>query len=213
MYAVCIIPVDSEVFCRRLQIRKAEYCLVRVCDSLRIGIFRHAPDTFYCRILIYIFLYQIHIRSRRRHRDVDHLDSEVLCNTKVSVISRYRAEEFYFVELAPRCASEYSVCHCSCNCIIHNVQTGISEDDYIIFRHFHHIRKKLFCLGDSVQPAVVPAVNSVLTGQVGTAVQYIHHLHGQVELFCGRLSAGHIQFQALGLDLCKTGLQPTLQFQ
>ena len=170
MYAVCVIPVDTEVFCSRFQVGKTENCLIGICDPLRIGIFRYTPDTFYCRILIYIFLDHIHIRSRRRHRDVDHLDSEMLCNTEVSVISRYRTEEFYFVQFAPRCASEYSVCHCTCNCIIHNVQTGIPEDDHIVFRHFHHICKELFCLGDSVQAAVIPAVNSVFAGQICTTV-------------------------------------------
>ena len=88
--SVSIIPVDSEIFCCRIQLRKTVYRLVRIGNSLRIGVFRHAPDPFHCRICAYKLFYHIHIRSGRSHWDIDHLDSKMLCNRKMSVISRNR---------------------------------------------------------------------------------------------------------------------------
>ena len=42
------------------------------------------------RIIVYIFFYQIHIRSVLIHRNVNHLNSKVFGNLKMSVISGHR---------------------------------------------------------------------------------------------------------------------------
>ena len=88
--SVSIIPVDSEILCCRVQLCETVYRLVGIGDSLWVGVFRYTPDPFHCRICAYKLFYHIHIRSGRSHWDIDHLDSKMLCNRKMSVISRNR---------------------------------------------------------------------------------------------------------------------------
>ena len=123
MDTICIIPVNTEIFCCRFQSCKTTYRFVGIGDTLRVGIFRHTPDTFDCRIVVDVFFYHIHIRTIFVHRNVDHLDAEVLCDLEVTVISRNRAQEFYFIQFAPWSAAHYTMSHGTCHRIVHNVQT------------------------------------------------------------------------------------------
>ena len=142
------------------------YGFIRISDSLWVRIFRYTPDTFYSRIILHILLYQIHIRSIRRHWNIDHLNSKMFGDCKMSVISRYRAKEFYLVKLCPRGASHDTMCHRSCNSIIHYVQAGVTKDDNIVLRYFHHIRKKLFCFFDSIDHSIVTAIYSFFADKI-----------------------------------------------
>ena len=46
MDAVSVIPVNTEVRCSRLQMRKTLNCFFGIGVALRIGIFRNTPDSF-----------------------------------------------------------------------------------------------------------------------------------------------------------------------
>ena len=133
MDAVSVIPVNTEVRCSRLQMRKTLNCFFGISVALRIGIFRNTPDSFYCRIFIDIFLNHVHIRAFRSHRNVDHLNAEKFCDTEMTVVSWYRTEEFHLVKLAPWCISHYSVGIGTCNGIEHYVQTGVTIDDDVLW--------------------------------------------------------------------------------
>ena len=161
--AVCVIPVNTEILRRRLQACKTAHRLVRVGDTLRVGIFRHAPDALYRFVVVDIFLDHIHIRSVLRHRDIDHLNAKIFRDSKMTVVSWHRAEEFYLIQLAPRRASHYSVCHGACNGVKHDVQTGVSIDDNLIGGNLRHICKKLLRLRDTIQNAVISAVYACFT--------------------------------------------------
>ena len=97
MDAVSVIPENTEIFRCRFQSGKAFYSLLRVGDTLRIGIFRHTPHTLDGRVSAYQFLYHIHVRACGSHGNCDHLYAEIFCDLKVTVISRCRAQEFYFI--------------------------------------------------------------------------------------------------------------------
>ena len=164
--SVCIVPENTEVFCSRLQCRETVYCFIRIGDSLWIGIFRNTPDSFDRLIFCDQLFYHIHIRSGRCHRHIDHFNSKMFCDRKMSVISRNRTEELYFIQFRPWRASENSVCHRACNRIVHNIQAGITENHNVVFRNFHHVSKKLLRLCDSVQNTIISAVHSIFTDQV-----------------------------------------------
>ena len=111
MDAIRIIPENTEIRSSRFQSCKAAYCFVRIGIPLWIGILRYTPDTLNRSIISYQLFYHIHIRTFRSHRNIDHLNAEILGNTKVTVISRNRAKEFYLIQLAPWGISHDTMCH------------------------------------------------------------------------------------------------------
>ena len=119
--AVCVIPVNAEIFRCWFQFCKTVDRYVRIGDALRVGVFRYAPDTFDGRVGAYQFFYHVHIRSFRCHGYIDHLNAEIFGNGKMSVISRYRAQKFYFIEFAPGSAAHYAVSHAARNGIEHHI--------------------------------------------------------------------------------------------
>ena len=122
MDAVGIIPVNTEVRCCRFQSCKTLYGFFRVGVALWVGVFRNTPDSLDGCILTYQLLYHVHIRSLWSHRNIDHLDSEKFGDLEVTVITRYRTEEFHLVKLAPWSISHYTLSHGTCNTVEHNVQ-------------------------------------------------------------------------------------------
>ena len=88
MDAVCVIPENTEIFCCRFQSGKALYSLFRVGDTLGIGVFRHTPYTLDGRVRAYQLFDHIHVGAGGRHGNRDHLNTEVFCDLKMTVISR-----------------------------------------------------------------------------------------------------------------------------
>ena len=84
----------------------------------------------------------------------------------MAIITRNRAKEFYFVELAPRSTAHYTVCHRTGYGIKHDIQAGVSIDNDIVRRYLHHITNQFLYLLDAGKNAVVTAVGSILTGQI-----------------------------------------------
>ena len=160
--AVCIVPEDTEIFGCRLQRCKTADGFVRISVALRVGIFRHTPDTFDGIILCHQFFYQIHIRSFRSHRNIDHLDSEILGDREMAVISRYRTQEFHFVQFGPWCTSCDTVCIRTCNRIEHYRQAGISIYDHLVWLYLTDIGEQFFRLRNTCQKTVIAAVGAVL---------------------------------------------------
>ena len=194
MDRISIIPEDPEILCCRLQGRKTLYCLIRIGIALRIGIFRHTPDSLNSRITIYIFFYQIHVRAILCHGNIDHFNSKLLCNGKMSVISWYRAQKLNLIQLAPRGTAHYAKKHGSCNCIIHNIQTCIAAYDHLICRNAKHIANQLFCLRNAVQQSIVSAVNAAFCFQVCIRMNHIKKVPFHIKLCRRRLSTRHIKF-------------------
>ena len=123
MNCVCIVPEDSKIICCRLKLCKALNCLIRVYNTLWVRVFWNTPDSLYRGIVIDIFLNHIHVRTILSHRDVYHLNSKLLCDCKMSVIARYRTEELHLVKLAPWCIAANTKDKCTCNLIIHDIET------------------------------------------------------------------------------------------
>jgi len=106
----------------------------------RVGVFWNTPDSLYGRVGGHILLHQIHIRTICGHRNVDHLDTKIFSNGEMSVISRYRAQEFNLVKLAPRGISHNAMSHRTGDGVVHYVQAGVSIDNDIVSRNLDHIR-------------------------------------------------------------------------
>ena len=161
-----IVPVDPEILGRRFQSGKPAHRIVGVGDPLRIGVLGHTPDPLDSLVSRHQLFHHIHIRPHVCHGYVDHVDTEIFRDGKMPVISRHRAEEFHFIQPAPRRAAHDPVSHGPGNRIIHDVQTGVSVDDDLIRMDLHHVCQQLLGLADAIQNTVVAAVCSVVTGQV-----------------------------------------------
>ena len=193
MHAVGIVPVNPEILCRGLQPRESPDRLVAVAVALGVGILRHTPDPLDALILSDQSLDKSHIRAARRHRDRNHLDSEVLRDAEVPVIARDRAEPLHLIQPAPGDIPHHTVRHGTGNGVIHHIQGGVSVDDDVVRIVLHHIGNQDLGLCDPVQHSVISAVRPVLTEHVRIAVQRVHKSHGEVELLLAGLSAAHVE--------------------
>ena len=166
MHAIGIVPEDPEIGSRGLEPCESPDCLIRVRIACGITVFGHAPDSLDGLVLVDQFLYHVHVRAFRCQRDRDHLYAEIFRDREMSVISGNRAEKFHPVLFAPGSIAHNAVSHCSCNCIVHDVQRGVSEDDDVVGIVLHHVAQKDLRLLYARNNAVIAAVRSVLTGQV-----------------------------------------------
>ena len=131
----------------------------------------------------------------------------------MTVISGNRTEEFHLIQLTPGRIPHNAVCHGAGNCIEHYVQTGVAEDNDVVRIHFGDRPQKSFGFRNTVRHAVVPAIHSCLTFQIGISLQDVHHFHGDIQLIHARFPSGHIQGQTLGLNVRKLLIQLLFQSQ
>ena len=101
MDGIGIIPENTEIRCGRLQCCETSYSLIGVGIALRVGVFRYTPDTLDGRIFRHQLLYHVHIRSFGCHGHIDHFNSEMLCDSKMSVITGYGTQKLYMIQLTP----------------------------------------------------------------------------------------------------------------
>ena len=160
MDAICVIPEYAKIIRSGFEIRKSPYCLIGVCNASGIAVFGNAPYTLDRRIAVDVFLDEIHIRSLVGHGNIDHLDTELLGDREMPVISGYGAQELNLIKPAPRRGTANSEYHRSCDRIIHYIEAGVSENDNVLVRDLHHIAHKLSGLVYARKLAVISAVLS-----------------------------------------------------
>ena len=207
MYAVSIVPEDTEVRCGRFQPREPTYSLIAVGDAGRVRVFRHTPDAFDGFVFGNEFFHNVHIRAGLCHRHRDHFDPKVFRDGKVAIVAGHRAEEFHTVQFSPGRIAHDAVCDGTGNGVIHHIQGRIAVNDDRIRRVLHHITQQNACFVNAGQNAVVAAVGAVFAEQIHTGIQDIHHAHGEVELLLGWLPAAHIQVHVQSLLMSISHLQ------
>ena len=200
MHTVGVIPEDPEVGSGRLQPGKTADRFIRIGDAGRIGVFRYAPDALDGFVFADQFFHDVHIRTGGSHRDGDHLDAEVFRDGKMTVITGHRAEELHLRQLAPGGVAHDTVGPDTGNGVKHDVQGGVSVDDDVFGVVLHHVAQKLAGFLNAGQLAVVPAVCTVFTGQIGRRIQNVHHMHGKIQLIQAGNTPAHIQLHVHGLD-------------
>ena len=183
MYAVSVIPENSEILGSGLESCKALYCFIGICVSVGVGVHRYAPDSLNGGIVVYKLLNHIHIRTLRSHGNIYHFDTECLGDAEMSVIAGNRAKELYLIALAPGlCAAIYAELHCSCNGIIHKSKAGITAYDYHGGVNAQQVCKKLLSLGDTCEEAVIADINAVSVDKRRAAVENVEHRHAHIKL-------------------------------
>ena len=194
VYAVSIVPENPEVLCLWLQCGKALYYCIAVDNAAGVGVHRYAPDCLNGVIFCHQLFHKIHIRAVFQHRNVYQLHAQEFTDSKVAVIAGNRAQYLYLVILAPGLAAHHAVGHCQRHCPVHNVQAGVAADNDIFRLYAQHRCKECLCFRQSVQTAIVPAVQSVFCPIIFFC-QTGGNPVGQIQLLRRRLTSGHIQLQ------------------
>ena len=211
MNCISIIPKNTEIRCRRRKRCEASYGLIGIRISLRIGVLRYAPDAFDGGIFADQLLYQIHIRSFGSHGYIDHFNSEMLCDSKMSVISGNRAQKLYMIQFTPGGISQNAMGHGTGYRIIHDGQTGITAYDHVLWFYLQNIRHQLLCLRNAIQTSVVSHIHSILSLHSALRIHSIQKIHCHIQLIDCRFSSGHIQFQAFAFCIFICSVKLCLQ--
>lgn len=137
--AIGIVPHDGEIRGGSFHGSQTAHGFIAVCDARGIGVLGHTPDALHRRVLYQLF-HQIHIRAGFGQRDSHQLKAQILCDGKVTVISRHQAEELAVGALIPGLGrvqhAEHQAPHQG---IIHHGEAGAAADNDILPAHSHDL--------------------------------------------------------------------------
>ena len=194
MHGIGVVPEQPEVGGRGGHAREPLDGLLRVHGAGRVAVLRHAPHALDLRIRGDQLLDRVHVGTVVAQRHGDHLDAELVADRKVPVVAGHGADESDARLLRPRPhavarALEQRV-H---DCVVHQTEAGIAADDHAIGRHVVDRREQRAQLRQTLQLAVVAAVDRA--GHVVASAGHLQQLVAQIELCRRRLAARQVQLQ------------------
>ena len=205
---VSVVPHDAEVRCRGLQGRQLAADVLGVEGARRVGEHRDSPHALDQRVL-HQFADLVQVRAILEEIHGDHLETEVLGDRVVAVVARNRADPLELLALLRclrglGCPRLGGIVGAERVCPGHQVKShvqrgGVAADD-VLRLHADDLRPDVADIRNAGQPAVVAGVRAIGGGEV--LAREAEQIHREVELFRGRLTAGEIQLQALGLEIC-----------
>ena len=211
MDTIGVIPENPEILCSGLQRSKAAHGFIGISNAGGVGILGNAPDPLDSGIIVHQFLHHIHIRASGSHGNGNHFHTEVLGDTKVTVITGSRAQELYLLLTAPGLAACKAVGHGTGNGIEHHIQAGVASHNDLLSGHTEQLTKQRLHLRKAVGHAVVAAIFSGGSHQICGRTEDIQHGHGKIQLIHAGLASGHIQLQAHCLKFIVFCLQFLMQ--
>ena len=171
---------------------------VGIDDTLRVGVFRHAPDALDGRVA-HGGLDGVHVRAVRRHGNGDELHAERLRHAEMAVIARCGAQEADDGLLRPRARRVQQAMRPGLGDeVIHEVQAGTAADEDLRGRHAQQLGKQALGRGNAGQLAIVAHVERAVEA-VLRRLQHGQNAADHVELRTARLAAGHVQGELLRL--------------
>ena len=196
---VGVVPHDTEIGCGRIERRELFTRFPRVANARRVAENRHGPHAFDLRVFEKLGN-GVEVGPLIRHRDIDHLEPEVLGDGEVAVISRDRADPLDGVFVFPRPRRILSAKDVRPHDqIVHDVQAGCVPRDDGVNGDSQQVSVNFPNIDNASQTTVVAAIGAVVGGVVaraGKAEQFV----AKVQLFRGRLAAGQVQREVLGLE-------------
>ena len=200
MHTIGIVPDDGEVGSGGLQIGKAADGLIAEDDAVRITILGHHPDHLHLGILD-VLLHHVHVRAGGGHGDVDQFGTIEFTDLEVTVVAGSGAEELNLFLLAPGSgAVEQTVGVGTGDDVTHHIQGGGTAHENLRGLAVQHIGPVGTGRGQAGQLTVVPGVDVSIEAVIG-GVQHGQNVADQVQLLLCRLTAGHVQVQALCLTI------------
>ena len=206
MDAVGVVPHDQEVGSGGLQGGHAADDPVREDDALGVGELGHAPDALHGGVLDRL-LHGVHIGAFIGHGDGDQLKAEGLGDLEMAVIAGDGAQPLDSLLLAPGAgAAQQAVGIGLTNGVVHQLQAGISAHKHLLRTAAQDLRKKTAGSGDTGQFAIGPHIDAV-SDVIGRVPHQVEEAVCLVDLLLAGLAAGHVQIQALRLQVVEFLLQ------
>ena len=114
--------------------------LVAINASAWIRIFRHTPDSLYTLIRAHQRLDLIHIGTVLVHSYWYHLDTKLLADGKMAVVTRHGTQKPGRTGAAPyRIRTANAYVHCVQYGMVHQRKTAIASDEYLLRGHIEQI--------------------------------------------------------------------------
>ena len=212
MHAVGVVPEDAEIGRGRGHLDQAAHGVLAKGDTRGVGILGHAPDTLDGIIGGNEALDLVHIGAVVGHRDGNVLDTQVGGNAKVAIVAGNRAQELDLLAVVrclvslPRIATTRAATPEHTGDIVLDQQARRTQHERLLGGATQELPRQLACRGNALKAAVVGAVDIAVV-QIGIGIEDIEHGSRDVHLGGRRLAAGHVERQALGLDLGDLGLE------
>ena len=197
MHAIRVIPENAEVVCGAGHLREATHRFVGIRDAGGVGVLGHAPHAFDGVVFGDKSLDLIHVGTVFVHRDGNHFDAVALGDAKVAIVSGHGAEPLYLRKLAPRGAAQIAV-RVSCgNQVEHDVEARIAEHAHVGGVVLHDFAHQALRFHDAVHDAIVTAIGTIFSKQIGRRGELIEHGQAQCQLVASRLATCHVQRKPL----------------
>ena len=211
MHRIGIIPVNTEILCRRREGRHTAHGFIVICGTVGVRILRHAPDPLDAGVF-HQFFHLIHVGSIFRHGHRYHVQAKIFRNGKMPVIAGYRAQERDIFLTAPGFTAGKSFRIPHGHSVKHQIQAAVGTNQYVFRRYTQQFPEQFPSLGQSFQHAI--AANIVAVYNI-ILFRKRHVLHGirKADLLNTGLATGHIQRKALGLKRFVCALQFLLFLQ
>ena len=212
VHAVGVVPEDAEIGRGRGHLDQAAHGVLAKGDTRGVGILGHAPDALDGIVGGNEALDLVHIGAVVGHRDGNVLDTQVSGNSKVAIVTGNRTQELDLLAVVrclvslPRVATTRAATPEHTGDIVLDQQTRRTQHERLLGGATQELPRQLACRGNALKAAVVGAVD-VAVVQIGIGIEDIEHGSRDVHLGGRRLAAGHVERQALGLDLGDLGLE------
>ena len=212
VHAVGVVPEDAEIGRGRGHLDQAAHGVLAKGDARGVGILGHAPDTLDGIVGGNEALDLVHVGAVVGHRDGDVLDAQVGGDAKVAIVAGNGAQELDLLAVVrglvgvPGLAAARAAAPEHAGDIVLDQKARRTQHERLLGGAAQELPCQLTCRGNTLEAAVVGAVD-VAVVQIGVGIEDIEHGARDVHLGGRRLAAGHIERQALGLDLGDLGFE------
>ena len=212
VHAVGVVPEDAEIGRGRGHLDQAAYGVLAKGDARGVGVLGHAPDTLDGIVGGNEALDLVHVGAVLGHGDGNVLDAQVGGDAKVAVVAGNRAQELDLLAVVgglvgvPGLAAARTAAPEHAGDVVLDQKTRRAQHERLLGGAAQELPCQLTGRGNALEAAVVGAVD-VAVVQIGISVEDIEHGARDVHLGGRRLAAGHVERQALGLDLGDLGLE------
>ena len=212
VHAVGVVPEDTEIGRGCGHLDQAAHGILAKGDARGVGILGHAPDTLDGIVGGNEALDLVHVGAVVSHRDGDVLDAQVGGDTKVAIVAGNGAQELDLLAVVrglvgvPGLAAARAATPEHAGDVMLDQQARRTQHERLLGGAAQKLPCQLACRRNTLEAAVVGTIDVAIV-QIGVGVEDIEHGARDVHLGGRRLAAGHIERQALGLDLGDLGFE------
>ncbi len=197
MLGVGVVPEQAKIRRRRGHAGEASHHLRRVGDAGGVAVARYAPHTHHGGVLARPLLHLCQVRAFVCHVHRDQLETEMLGEREVAIVTGARTQELERSAIAPRAVAPGNAEQQRADQgVVHECEARAASCNDVARLDLEDGGEEGAQLGDPLEPAVVAAVDPV-AGAIVVAPRLLEQPSGQVQLLGRRQPAGHVEIEAL----------------